>query len=279
MALKIEAVGHQTEPIEHEYDWKDVVLYALGVGARVDLELDLLYEKRGPRVLPTYAVVPVWPALHQLVDAVGGDFLGVVHMGQSIRLHRPFESSGRLTSVGEVAGVYDLKRMATAIFRTTTHDADGQLVSETEMSILFRFDGGFGGPKPPREPRQVIPERAPDFRFEDETQPEQAALYRLSGDLNPLHIDPETAVKAGFDKPILHGLCTYGHVGRAVVRGACGGDPSRLTALRGQFRKPVLPGETLITEGWVEGSEVIVRTATSERPDEYVFSGATAEIR
>jgi acyl dehydratase len=122
------------------------------------------------------------------------------------------------------------------------------------------------------------PERAPDFVVEEKIAEEQALLYRLNGDLNPLHADPAIGEKAGFGQPILHGLCTYGYVGRAVLHAVCGGDPTRLEALEGQFRKPVWPGDTLITEGWKEDGRVVLRASTKERPDDHCFTNAWAEV-
>lgn len=278
MALNPDSVGTTTSELVHTYAWKDVVLYALGVGARRDAELDFLYEGRGPKVLPTYAVVPTFAVPGALFDAVGGNLLGVVHGAQKIRLHKPFEPNGTLTTVGKVAGIYDLKRMAQAVFTSETRDAQGELVCETEYLILYRMDGGFGGEPPPKSEKVSPPEREPDFVVEEPTSTEQALLYRLNGDLNPLHADPEFGKAAGFDQPILHGLCTYGYVGRAVMQQVCEGDPARFTAFSGQFRKPVWPGETIVTEGWKEGSRVIVRASTKERPGEYVFSNAYAEV-
>ena len=276
MALKVDSVGRETKVLEHTYTWQDVVLYALGVGATLD-ELDLLYEKRGPKVLPTYAVIPAFAALDELFEHVGGDFEGVVHGAQKITCHRPFASEGTLQTVGKVEAVYDLKRMAQAIFTTKTTQDDA-LVCETEWQIIFRFDGGFDGPRPPKSERVKVPDREPDFRVEEKSADTQAALYRLSGDLNPLHIDPAIATKVGFDRPILHGLCTFGYAGRAVVREACGGDPSKLRSLTGQFRKPVWPGDTMVTQGWNEGERILVRTCAAERPDDFAFSNAYAVV-
>jgi acyl dehydratase len=278
MALNPDSVGQTTDALVHTYAWKDVVLYALGVGAQRDAELDFLYEGRGPKVLPTYAVVPTFAVPGALFNAVGGNLLGVVHGAQKIRLHKPFTPSGTLTTVGKVAGIYDLKRMAQAVFTSETRDAGGDLVCETEYLIIYRMDGGFGGTPPPKGEKVGAPDRDPDFVVEERTTEEQALLYRLNGDLNPLHADPEIGQAAGFGKPILHGLCTYGFVGRAVLQQVCGGDPGRLKALAGQFRKPVWPGETLVTEGWNDGDRVILRASTKERPGEYVFSNGHAEL-
>lgn len=278
MALSMDALGYTTQPLTHTYTWQDVVLYNLGIGCKRDDELDYLYEGRGPLVFPTYAVVPAWPAMVELFDAVGGDMLGIVHGGQSVTMHKPFAPSATVTTVGKVAGVYDLKRLAQTRFTSETRDESGELICETEWMIIFRNDGGFGGPKPERKPRVKLPDRDPDFLFEEPTTNEQALLYRLSGDHNPLHADPAIGEKAGFGQPILHGLCTYGHVARAVVRHACGGDPSRLRRFDGQFRKPVWPCDTLVTRGWQEEDRWLIETRTTQRPDEAPFANAWAEL-
>ena len=278
MALNLDALGHTTSPLVHEYDWKDAVLYALGCGARRDTELPYLYEKLGPRVLPTYAVVPAFDVNREIFDVVAGNMLGVVHGAQRITCHKAFPAKGRLTTVGKVAGLYDLKRLATSVIATETHDEAGDLVCETEWQIIYRLDGGFGGPPPPKTPRVKVPDRDPDFVVEESTTTEQALLYRLNGDLNPLHADPEIGEKAGFGNPILHGLCTYGYVGRAVLHAACDGDPARFKMLSGQFRNPVWPGDTLRTEGWKEDGRIVLRAATTAKPSDYVFSNAFAEV-
>lgn len=277
MGLNADALGTKTKPIEHTYSWRDVALYALGIGAKVD-DLDFLYEARGPKVYPTYAVVPAFEANSELFDVVGGDLSGVVHGSQKIRIHRPFPSGGALTTVGEVAGVYDLKRMAQTVIQTKTHDSDGNLLCETEWTIMYLMDGGFGGEAPPRSPKTRPPAREADWTVEDATAPEQALLYRLgSFDFNPLHADPAAAMRAEkvtHGKPILHGLCTYGYVARAILAHECENDPSRLTSFYGRFSKPVWPGETIVTQGWREDGRIIVRAATKERPDEHVFTNA-----
>ena len=180
-----------------------------------------------------------------------------------------------------MAGIYDLKRMAQSVVRTESRDADGQLVCETEWTIMYLKDGRFGGEAPPRSPKFRPPEREPDWVVEGSTTTEQALLYRLSGDHNPLHADPEAAMQAEKvtqGRPILHGLCTYGYIGRALLQQECGGDPSRLRTFSGRFSKPIWPGETIITEGWREDGRVLVRAATKERPDEHIFTNAYAEV-
>ncbi len=234
MALDPDATGKTTNELVHEFSWRDAALYALSVGATLD-ELDFLYEKRGPQVLPTYAVVPAFPALAELFDIVGGDMLGVVHGAQRIVLHEIFPPEGRLVTVGRVDAIHDLKRMAQALFHTETRDGEGTLLAETEWKVIFRLDGGFGGERPPPTKRVRAPDREPDFRATEQTVATQAALYRLNGDLNPLHIDPDVGEEAGFGSPILHGLCTFGYVGRAILQHCCEGDPARLRELSGQF--------------------------------------------
>jgi acyl dehydratase len=277
MGINREAVGYKTGEIVHEYRWQDAVLYALGIGAK-RTEIDFLYESRGPLVYPSYAVIPAYQASFAAWDVIGGNPLGIVHHAQKIVLHKPFEGSGKLVSVGEVAGIYDLKRMAQVIIAVETRDRTGELVSEAEFSIIFRFDGNFGGELPPKRASNKPPKREPDFIVKEKTSTEQAALYRLSGDYNPLHIDPDIASASGFNQPILHGLCTYGFICRVVLREAAEFDPSRLRVLSGEFRKPVWPGETLVTHGWYEENKLYLRTSTEERPQEYVFQNAYAEL-
>lgn len=277
MALRPDSVGFVTEPVVHRYGWKDVVLYALSIGATLD-ELDFLYEARGPLVYPCYAVIPAFEAARAAFEVVGGNPLGIVHHGQKVALHRPLTSSGTLFSRAKVAGVYDLKRMAMVGIATETRDDSEELICQTEFSIIFRLDGNFGGEAPPRRPKYKPPDRAPDFRVEQPSSREQAALYRLCGDDNPLHIDPDVATSVGFDRPILHGLCTFGFVCRAVLQAAVGNDPSRLKVLAGEFRKPVWPGDTLATEIWKEPDRLILRASTRERPGDIAFGSAYAEV-
>lgn len=277
MAIRPDAAGQSTPPHTHEHTWKDTVLYALGIGATAD-ELDYLYEGRGPKVFPTFAVVPAFFANMAAMSAVGGSLLSVVHGGQKIRMHAPIPPEGALTTVATVKGLYDLIKLAQAVVATRTTDATGTLLFETEWSILYRGEGGWGGPRPPENVKVSPPPRPSDFKVEQKTSEEQALLYRLSGDLNPLHADPAIGQQVGFGKPILHGLCTYGFVGRAVVKALCGGDGSRLVSLSAQFRKPVWPGETLATEGWViEPGKVVVRCTAVER-NEHVLTNCVAEV-
>lgn len=279
MSIDPQSVGYETPSIEFRYAWRDAVIYALGVGASAPEELDYLYEGRGPKVLPTFGTVPTFAAFDPLVDRIGCDRRAMVHHSQEMEVFKPLAPNARLRVRGRVAALYDLKRLAIAVFSIDAHDEDDELIIRGEVKLILRNDGGFGGQGPPKEERVHLPEREPDFEVRDQIGPSQALMYRLSGDYNPLHADPDFASAAGFDRPILHGLCTFGFAGRAVVRAACAGDPNRLTALRAQFSKPVFPGDALIIRGWKQGERVIVGVTTEQRPDELCLSNAYALLR
>lgn len=278
MSLDLAAVGYETEPFYFEYDWKTTALYALGVGATRD-ELDYLYEGRGPRVLPSFAVVPAYPALEPLVARAGADMRLVVHGGQSITLHAPIPPQARLKTTAKIDGLYDLKRLSQVVFSTRTEN-EGSLLFETEWTIVVRDTGGFDGPRPPKSLAPKLPKDAPPIFDRTETiPPEQALLYRLSGDLNPLHADPAFAREVGFaEGPLLHGLCTFGYVTRAVIAGACGGDERKLKTLSVQFKKPVWPGEALQTVGFEADDGKIALVAYAANRPEAVVGGAWAEL-
>jgi acyl dehydratase len=272
MSLDIHSVGATTDTFVLDYDWKTLALYALGVGAKRD-ELDFLYEGRGPRVLPTFAIVPSYGPVWALFDRTNSDMTKLFHGGQTIRVYRPIPPKGRFETIGTVHAIYDMKRFAQVVLKTRSEIA-GELVCETEWSLLVRDAGGFGGQRPPKADVPSIPEREPDFSIELSTSTEQALLYRLSGDENPLHADPDVAKSIGFEEgPILHGLCSFGIVGRAIVRGACAGNETRLTAFGAQFRRPVWPGETLRTNGYVlEDGRVALEAFAGERPEPVITS-------
>jgi len=278
MALDLSVVGKLSEPTKYTYGWKDTVLYALGIGAKKD-ELDYLYEGRGPKVIPSFAVVPMFEPMFKAVERTGGDLAMVVHGAQRVRLHAAIPSAATVLTAGKITGIYDLRRFAIVMVDTETRDEAGKLLWETTSQIIFREAGGFGGETPPKEPKFAeIPKGQPaDFRVEEATTPEQALLYRLSGDWNPLHADPEFAAKVGFTQgPILHGLCTYGHMIRHVAKGACGGDATKITGFEARFSKPVWPGDTLVTEGWKVGPGKIALQVSVKERNEQVITAAWA---
>lgn len=279
MALDLSLVDKPSDPVTFTYGWKDVALYALGVGAKKD-ELDYLYEGRGPKVLPSFAVVPMFDPMLKQLARTGVDLAMVVHGAQRVRLHAALPSAGTLTTTCKVSAVYDMRKFA-IIYLDCELRAGDKLVAETRSNIIARGAGGFGGETPPKEPKQAeIPkDRAPDFAIEEKTSPEQALLYRLSGDFNPLHADPEFAARVGFEQgPIFHGLGTYGYMVRHVTKGALGGDASKLTGFEATFRKPVWPGDTLVTEGWnLEGGKIALSVKVKER-DEAVCTASWASV-
>jgi len=280
MALDMSSVGYTTTPYAFNYDWKTLATYALGIGAKRD-ELAYLYEGTagGMKVYPTFAVVPAYAAVIDLLGRTGGDLAMVVHGGQTVRLHRAIPSSGTLSTTGTLTGMYDLKKFGQVVLTTST-TLGGEPLFDTTWSIIYRNAGSFGGPRPPASEDPSPPKDRPaDWTFSEATSPEQALLYRISGDQNPLHADPEFAASVGFTQgPILHGLATYGFAARALVKQGLGGDVSRLRAFGAQFRKPVWPGDTLVTSGWdIGGGRVALSTLVDGRPD-VVLGNAWAEI-
>jgi acyl dehydratase len=276
MAIKLDLVGKKSAPIKHTYSWKDVVLYALGVGAKLD-ELDYLMELSGPKVLPTFAVVPSFSALIAVSSNLGANPMMILHGEQKVQQHRPIPPSGELTTVAEVTGIYDKGKGALVAVHAATTDDKNEPVFDNWFTTFVRGEGGFGGDRGPEALKADPPEgKAPDFAMSERTLPEQAALYRLSGDVNPLHIAPQFAKMGGFDRPILHGLCTYGFAGRAFLKHACGGDARKFKSFAARFAGVVYPGDTLTTEGWqVEPGRWILRTKTQD--DRVVLSNSVAE--
>lgn len=279
--MDLSALGFTTQPHALAYDWRLLATYALGIGARRD-ELAYLYEnaKGGMKVYPTFAVVPSYTPVMELLAKCGADMAMVVHGAQLVRIHKAIPDSGTLQTTGTLKAIYDMKKFAQIILETNS-SLNGVPVFDTQWSILVRGAGGFEGKRPPEAAAEptVPKDRPADWTFEEATSPEQALLYRLCGDQNPLHADPEFATAVGFPQgPILHGLATYGFAARAVIKHAIGGDAARLRAFNGQFRKPVWPGDTLITQGWnLEEGKVAFNTTVKGRP-EVVLGGGWAEI-
>ncbi|MFT3923392.1 MAG: MaoC/PaaZ C-terminal domain-containing protein [Myxococcales bacterium] len=249
MALNLGAVGVTVGPFEHPYRWKDVALYALAVGADTG---DLAYLlDPAPRVLPTWGVVPGFVPVFAALDHIGGDRVQLLHSAQRIELLKPFPSEGVMLTTGHVLGIWDLRIGALVNIETRTQ-ISGELHMRTVWTLLLRGEGGFESERAPSLLRTRVPkDRAPDFSTEWRTQETQALLYRLTGDINPIHSQPEVAKAAGFDRPILHGLCSYGFAGRVALKALAGDDPRRFRALEGRFTSPVLPGHTLRVDGYV----------------------------
>ena len=279
MPMDADSVGYETTPIHYEYDWRDTVLYALGVGATPDDELAFLYEGFGPKVFPTFCTIPTFTVFDALVDRIECDRSGMVHHSQQVTLLKPLRPAAKLVIQGRVDGLYDLKRLAMAVLAIDAYDEDDELAICGEVTLALLKDGRFGGPRPPKAERVHVPDRLPDFESSEMIPPAQALLYRLNGDYNPLHADPAFAATVGFERPIVHGLCTFGYAGRAVVRHVCDGDPDRMPTLRAQFSSPVFPGDTLIIRGWREDERVVLSATTKERPDDTCLTQAYAVVR
>ncbi len=282
MSIDTTTVGFTTQPHAFAFDWKLLATYALGIGAKRD-ELEYLYEnaKGGMKVYPTFAVVPSYAPVMELLGRCNANMAMIVHGGQLVRVHKAIPDGGTLQTTGTLKAIYDMKKFAQIILETNTSHG-GEPLFDTVWSILVRGAGGFEGKRPPTEttPEPTVPKDRPeDWTFEEATSPEQALLYRICGDANPLHADPAFATEVGFPQgPILHGLATYGFAARAVIKQAASGDATRMRAFHGQFRKPVWPGDTLITHGWnLEGGKVAFNTTVKGRP-EVVLGGGWAEI-
>jgi acyl dehydratase len=255
-------------PTETSWTSKDTLLYAVGVGAgSIDPGFELEYTTENStdtrqRVLPTFAVIVGMGG--GAMAAIGSfNHAMLVHGEQAIELHGEIPVAGTVLTSGRVVGVYDKGSAAVVATESTSVDkATGQPLFTTRMSAFIRGEGGWGGDRGPSGAKRAAPERAPDHVVTYSTRPDQALTYRLSGDRNPLHADPQFAKLAGFPKPILHGLCTYGFTGRALLHTLCGSDAARFTSMEARFSKPVYPGDELTVKMWVDGNEAIFRTET-----------------
>ncbi|MCX6465025.1 MAG: MaoC/PaaZ C-terminal domain-containing protein [Pseudonocardiales bacterium] len=266
MPIDPTAAGRAGEPRTRTWTSKDALLYAVGVGAGLgDPGAELAFttensEGLDQQVLPTFAVL-----LSQAPPPPFGDFdpARLVHAEQAVTLHRPVPVEGTVTATARVEGVYDKGKGALVVIVSEAVLDDGSPLATNRSAVFIRGEGGFGGERGPAE-TWAAPERAPDAAVTLATRPEQALLYRLSGDRNTLHSDPAFAKRGGFDAPILHGLCTYGVAGRALLHEAAGGDPARLRSMYGRFSATVRPGQELTTELWRDGPDVLFRTRTDD---------------
>jgi len=267
MPLNPDAVGSESEPVEVSWTSKDALLYAVGIGAGSD-ELAFTTENTNgvdQLVFPTFPVVIGWGQGSAMGRIGSFNPAMLVHGEQAVTLHRPIPVEGTSTLVGRVVGMYD-KGKAAVVVSETEATQDGEPLYTNRSSMFIRGEGGWGGERGPSGPRNAPPDRAPDDESSAVTSLDQAFVYRLSGDRNPLHTDPSFAAMGGFDKPILHGLCTFGFTGRALVHHLCGSDPSRFHHIEGRFASPVYPGEELTVRMWRTGDgEAVFTTRVDER--------------
>ncbi|KAL5557779.1 hypothetical protein UlMin_033990 [Ulmus minor] len=278
------AISHKFPETTYTFSERDAALYALGVGAaaRDPLDADELkyvYHENGQQfiqVLPTFAALFSLQSIpiESLIPGLEYDPRLLLHGQQYIELYKPLPSSGRLHNKTALAGLHDKGKAAILEIETKTYGETGELLCMNRMTAFLRGAGGFSNSSRPFSysnypAKQVlapkIPKCQPFAVFEDRTQPSQALLYRLSGDYNPLHSDPMVAKVAGFTQPILHGLCSLGFAVRAIIKCICKGDPNMIKSISGRFLLHVYPGETLITEMWLEGKRVIYQAKVKER--------------
>jgi len=273
MAINMDKIGVEFTLPLFEYNPQTVELYHLGIGAT---GLDFTYEKN-LKVIPTFAVVPAFKVLGESVGVAGVNAMMIVHGEQRIEiLRRPIPWMAKSTTTGKIANIYDKGKGALMVVEAETRDESGEPLFKNTYSLFARGEGGFGGERGPG-PKNAAPEREPDHVIEYKTLPHQHLIYRLSGDFNPLHADPEFAKMVGYDRPILHGLCTFGHVCRAIMEACCENDPTRIVDFEARFSGEVYPGDNIITEIWKESDKrVVVQAKTGD--GRVVLSNAAATL-
>ena len=269
--------------VEHTYTGKDTILYALGLGCGADPEapddLRFVYEN-GLNALPTMAVVLAYQGNWLSSPESTVDYSKVLHGEQSLTLHRPVPSAGTVIGRTRIVDLLDKGKDKGAVLyseRTILDKASGAPIATMGSTTMLRGDGGWGGKSGPQPAPHRLPETAPETHLDLKTHPNSALIYRLSGDWNPLHADPKAAAAGGFARPILHGLCTFGVAGLALVKACCGGDPARLKSMQVRFSAPVYPGETIRTEMWREADRVSFRARAVER-DAVVLNNGLATV-
>jgi acyl dehydratase len=260
--IDLDSVG-QTREGKFKYDWKMIALYNLGIGAQAE-DLDFVYEnvKGGMKVFPSFATIVAGSGL---LFPEGTNYVRLLHGEQLIRLYVPFKPNGTINTKAVIEHIYDKGKAAVIHTKISGHSPEGEHIFDTKYVFFVGGSGGFGGdPGPKTEPINPPEGVEPDFSISYQTSTNQAAFYRLNGDFNPLHIDPNFAKRAGQPKPILHGLCTYGIATRAIVYGLCDGDVSRFNEFSARFKGVVFPGENLTTEGWKDNGRYIIQVRTDK---------------
>ncbi|MFP4257093.1 MAG: SDR family NAD(P)-dependent oxidoreductase [Desulfobacterales bacterium] len=252
MALNLDAVGEKIGPYTTEYTWKDVALYALGVGAGFD-ELDYVYEKN-LKVIPSFGIAAVFDFLMHFGTRAGVNPAGILHGEQQLIFHNPIPQEGSLITEGRITNIYDMgaDKGAIVVGESETRHSSGKRLFTSVIKIFSRLDGGFGGEPAPKT-QSPIPDREPDYEVKDKPSVDQPLLYRLSGDMFQLHVDPGFAEMAGFEKPIMHGLCTYGFACRALIAKLIPAEPERTHRIDCRFSKALYPGDPIRTRIWKLG--------------------------
>ncbi|MBW1702008.1 MAG: MaoC family dehydratase N-terminal domain-containing protein, partial [Deltaproteobacteria bacterium] len=273
MALNLDAIGKKIGPVTKDYTWKDVVLYALGVGAGFD-ELEYCYEHQ-LKVIPSFSIASVFEFLAEVGMSSNADLSGILHGEQDIIFHNPIPTEGTLTTEGVITHMYDKGqgKGALVVAEADTYHSKGQKLFTNIFTLFCRKDGGFGGDAGPSETVE-FPDRVPDFEEQSTSSHDQPLLYRLSGDIFQLHVDPEFARASGFEKPIMHGLCTHGYACKAVIKHLFPGEPERMTRFRVRFSRTIYPGVPITTQIWkMEEGRALFRTINAENGDVVIDQG------
>ncbi len=276
MGLNMDAIGSVIGPMQREYTWKDVVLYALGVGAGFS-ELDYCFEKK-LKVIPSFSIAMIFEVLAQAAIASGVNLAGILHGEQELIFHNPIPTEGTLITTAKIVDYYDKgkEKGALIIVQSDTTHCDGQHLFTSIVTIFGRLDGGFGG-RDRHQPRLMFPERDPEFVVAASPSPDQPLLYRLSGDIFHLHVDPAFARLAGFKKPIMHGLCTHGFACRALIATLVPGRPDLARRMACRFTKPLYPGTPIQTLIWKTGDgKALWRTVNAESKEVVIDNGEFA---
>ncbi len=250
MPLNLETIGKVWGPYAFTYQERDLIIYALGIGFGRE-ELEYVYEgSKNFKAFPTYGVILPSNAGVETFLSTKANFAMVVHGEQSLEIHQDLPRSATISTTAVIEGIYDKGSGALIVTRFDSKDKDGHPLCTNWMSAFVRGAGGFGGGAQPKKEIPAVPQKTPDRIYPVLTDPNQAALYRMSGDRNPLHIDPAIAKAVGFQEPILHGLCTYGVVCRVFVKEVLRGDSAKLKSYSARFSAPVIPGELLQAKVW-----------------------------
>ncbi len=273
MALNLDAIGKNLGPVSKEYTWKDVVLYALGVGAGFS-DLDYCYEKN-LKVIPTFSIAAIFDFLSHYASNANINLAGILHGEQDLIFHQPIPTEGTLTTQGKITHMYDKgeKKGALIVGESDTWHANGKKLFTSIISLFSRLDGGFGGEAAPKE-TFAFPDRTPDFEIQEIPSLDQPLLYRLSGDVFALHVDQEFAKMAGFEKPIMHGLCTYGYSCRALMNSLTPGAPEKVRRLKCRFSRPLYPGDPIKIQIWkTSDNKAVWKTVNAKTGEDVITNG------
>lgn len=274
MALNMEALGEPIGPINKQYSWKDAAIYALGVGAGFD-DLEYCWERK-LKVIPTFSIASIFDFLGHVGLNSGMNLAGILHGEQELIFHRPIPTEGQFITLGKISNYYDKGegKGALVVAESDTTGADGLKLFSSILTVFSRYDGGFGGDNAPKKDL-IFPERSPDYTIEETPSQNQPLLYRMSGDLFDIHVDKAFATMVGFEKPIMHGLCTLGFACRALINNLIPGEPEKARRMACRFSKPLYPGIPIKTMIWtMERGTALWRTENMTNGDVVISQGA-----